>query len=105
MSLTCGVLGVWRQLFRRILTGVTFNFPDDLLWLERDLLRALDRWSDAAQRGDQSAIDEAYRAAQTSAVYLHRHSWLRECETPYQARMALREAARQSLTADGEAGS
>jgi hypothetical protein len=73
---------------------VTFDFPPDLVQLKRDWLAAEARWREAAECGDQEAVDEAYRATQALTMKLHRHPWMQE-HGGHHARMALREAARQ----------
>lgn len=78
---------------RRILTGVTYDFPDDLVPLQRDWF-AVDRDRTAAARaGDDEAFESAGVRFQTLSIALHRHPWMQACETRFQARMALREAA------------
>jgi hypothetical protein len=72
---------------------MAFDFPDDLVQLQRDFLAAEDRWREAAARGDDEAVGAAYRAAHDAALALHRHPWWDTTETRYQARMALREVA------------
>jgi hypothetical protein len=52
---------------------VTFDFPDDLLHVQREWFAAEAPWREAAQRGDQPAVDEAYQATQALTMELHRH--------------------------------
>jgi hypothetical protein len=79
----------------RILEVVTFDFPDDLVQLKRNWLAADAARTGAAQSGDDQAFAEAGAQLQDLTIAMHRHPWMRECETPLQAREALREAARQ----------
>lgn len=72
-----------------------FDIPTDLVQLQRDWFAAEAHWHEAAQRGAQPAIDEAYQATQRLTMELHRHPWMQASEQRYAARMALREAARQ----------
>ena len=83
-----------RKKRRRILSGVTFDFLADLLRLQRDWFAADQARTEAAQSGDNEAFTAAGERLQDLTMALHRHEWVRGCETPYQARMALREAAR-----------
>lgn len=70
-----------------------FDFPPDLVQLQRDFLAAEERWRVAAAGGDDEAITVAYQEAQRLAMELHRNPWMSEVENRYEARMALREAA------------
>jgi hypothetical protein len=71
-----------------------FTFPDDLVQLQRDWFAAERRWQEAARRGDQPAIDEAYQATHDLTMALHRHPYMQDTEHRYQARIAIREVAR-----------
>jgi hypothetical protein len=72
-----------------------FDFPDDLVQLQRDFLAADQRWRQAAAQGDPEEVIQAYQATHDAALELYRHPWWDTTETRYQARMALREAAKQ----------
>lgn len=73
---------------------MAFDFPPDLVQLQRDFFAAEEAWRVAAARGDDEATNAAYREVHRLAMELHRHPWMNEVETRYQARMALREAAK-----------
>jgi hypothetical protein len=83
---------------------VTFDFPDDLVQLQRDWFGADAARTAAARNGDSEAFEAASARLQDLSMALHRHPWMQACDTRYQARMALREAARQAPTADGSRG-
>jgi hypothetical protein len=72
---------------------MAYDFPDDLIQLQRDFFAAEERWRQAAAGGDDDAVGQAYRTAHDAALALHRHPWWDTTETRYQARLALREAA------------
>lgn len=80
---------------RRILATVTFDFPPDLVQLQRDWFTADRARTAAAQNGDDEAFTTAGARLQDITMALHRHPWMQACETRYQARLALREAAAQ----------
>ncbi len=73
-----------------------FEFPPELVRLQADFLAADQRWRDAAAADpiDEDAVRRAYEETQELALRLHRDPWMRAAEHPYQARMALRDAAR-----------
>jgi hypothetical protein len=77
---------------------VTFDFPDDLLELQRDWFAADKDRTAAARGGDDAAFIAAGARLQDLTMALHRHPWMRECTSRYEARMALRAAARQAST-------
>jgi hypothetical protein len=71
-----------------------YDFPDDLLELQRNWFAAERTWEQAAP-GEQATV--AYRRVHEIAVALHRHPWMQgqaETGSRYKARMALRKAAR-----------
>lgn len=70
-----------------------YDFPPDLVQLQRDFLTANQEWADAAKGDDEEAINAAYKRAQELAMALHRHPWLVERKHHNDARMALRRAA------------
>lgn len=74
-----------------------FDFPPDLLDLQRKFFAAEAAWEQAGASGDAEATEAAYQRTQDVVVALHRHPWMREqaeAGKRYEARMALREAAR-----------
>lgn len=75
----------------RILTGVTYDFPDDLLQLQRDWFATDRDRTAAAASGDDEAFEAAGARLQELTFELQKH--VRAYEQPFQARMALREAA------------
>lgn len=70
-----------------------YDFPPDLVQLQRDFLAANQQWADAARGDDREAINTAYLRAQELAMALHRHPWLVERGHHNDARMALRKRA------------
>jgi hypothetical protein len=74
---------------------VTFDFPPDLVQLQRDWNTTDRDRTAAAQTGDDEAFAAAGARLQDITMALHRHPWMQACETRYQARLALREAAAQ----------
>lgn len=71
----------------------TFDFPDDLVQLQRDWFAADEARTAAARAGDDAAFNEAGARLQDVTMALHRHPWMHACETRFQARLALRAAA------------
>jgi hypothetical protein len=71
-----------------------YDFPDDLLDLQREFFAAEKAWKEAGKRGDAEATTAAYQRTQDAAMALHRHPWMNATENRYKARLALREAAR-----------
>lgn len=75
-----------------------FDFPDDLLKLQKEFFAAESAWEQAGASGDAEATEAAYQRTQDVVVALHRHPWMREqaeAGKRYEARMALRDAAKE----------
>lgn len=64
---------------------MAFDIPADLVQLQREWFAAETRWQEAAQRGDQPAIDEEYLATQRLTLELHRHPWMQASGQRYEA--------------------
>lgn len=73
---------------------MAFGFPPDLVQLQRDWFTADEARTAAAQSGDGEAFAAAGGRLQDLAMALHRHPYMQTSEQRYQARMALRDAAR-----------
>lgn len=71
-----------------------FDFPADLVQLQRAWFAADEARTAAARSGDGEAFVEAGERIQDLTMALHRHPWMQASETRYQARMARRDAAR-----------
>ena len=71
-----------------------FDFPDDLVQLQRDWFAADEARTAAARSGDSEVFAVADGRLQDVTMALHRHPYMQASETRYQARMALREAAK-----------
>lgn len=71
-----------------------YDFPEDLLALQREFFTAEAAWTRAARAGDDAATTVAYQRTQDAAVALSRDPWLAAQPNRYEARMALRGAAR-----------
>lgn len=69
------------------------TFDDDLIDLQRRWFAAEAARTAAAESGDDAAFADAGRRLQDLTLELQEK--VRKYESPYQARMALREAARQ----------
>lgn len=78
----------------RILAGVSFDFPDDLIQLQREWFTTDAARTAAAQSGDDAAFKDAGQRLQNLTIELQEK--VRKYENPYEARMALREAAREA---------
>lgn len=72
-----------------------FDFPPDLVQLQRDWFAADEARTEAAQSSDDEAFKEAGARLQDLTMALHRHPWMNETERRVEARMALREFARE----------
>ena len=77
---------------------MAFDFPDDLIDVQRAFLAAERAWSQAARgEGDDMAVNEAYQETQRLTMEVHRHPWWATLSTGrHEARAALRDAARVS---------
>ena len=73
----------------------SYDFPPELVALQRAFFDAERAWSEAARGGDDDAVRRAYQSAQDLALQLHRDDWLNNVEHRYQARIALRAAAQK----------
>jgi hypothetical protein len=69
-----------------------FDFPSDLLELQRAFFAAEAAWEQAGASGDAEVIAAAYQRTQDVVMALHRHPWMNATENRYEARMALRRA-------------
>jgi hypothetical protein len=76
---------------------MAFDFPDDLLSLQRDWFAADAARTTAAQGGDDEAFAEAGARLQDVTRALQSHDWWTGRDDRYQARMALREGARERV--------
>lgn len=72
----------------------TYDFPPDLLELQRRWFEAESRWIGAAKGEDEAAVSEARATVQDITMALHRHPWMQAVDGRYSARTALRKAAR-----------
>lgn len=70
-----------------------FDFPADLIQLQRDWFTADEARTAAAQRGDDEAFATAGERLQDLTMALHRHPYLAESGQQHTARMALRKVA------------
>lgn len=86
----------------RILVLVSFDFPSDLIELQREWFAADAARTLAAKGGDDAAFEAAGRQLQDLTFRLQRK--VREYEQPFAARMALRKAAREAMESDGSDG-
>lgn len=75
---------------------MAFDFPPDLVQLQHDWYTADDARTTAAGSGDDHAFTAAGTRLQDATMALHRHDWWNDRDDRYQARMALREAARDA---------
>jgi hypothetical protein len=82
----------------RILVAVPFDFPSDLIELQREWFAADAARTAAAQSGDDAAFEAAGRRLQDLTFRLQRK--VRAYEQPFSARMALRKAARDAMEPD-----
>jgi hypothetical protein len=69
------------------------DFPDDLVNLQRDWFAAEKAWEEADPGESATA---AYERVHELTMALHRHPWMQAAENRYEARMALRQAARSA---------
>jgi hypothetical protein len=81
---------------------VSFDFPSDLIELQREWFAADVARTAAAKSGDNAAFEAASRQLQDLTFRLQRK--VRAHEQPFAARMALRKAAREAMEADGADG-
>jgi hypothetical protein len=74
---------------------MAFDFPDDLIDLQRAFLAAERHWSQAARGdGDDMAVNEAYQETQRLTMELRRHPWWATLPNGrFEARAALCETA------------
>jgi hypothetical protein len=86
----------------RILALASFDLPSDLIDLQREWFVADAARTAAAKGGDDAGFEAAGRQLQDLTFRLQRR--VREYEQPFAARMALREAAREAMEADGADG-
>jgi hypothetical protein len=70
-----------------------FDFPPDLVQMQRDWFAADKARTAAAQSGDDEAFATAGKRLQDLTLALHRHPYLAESEQQHTARMALRKVA------------
>jgi hypothetical protein len=84
-------------------SGVTYDFPPELVRLRQACDEADATWSQIAagevvidQAGEPISLDQAYRRTQELVLALHRNEWLAAVEDGHAARQALREAARKA---------
>jgi hypothetical protein len=80
----------------------SYDFPPELVALQRSFFAAEQAWRKAAATGDDAAVRRTYQDAHDLALQLHRNEWLNTVEGRYRARMALREAARDTTDATNE---
>jgi hypothetical protein len=71
-----------------------YDFPPDLLQLQRDFFAAETRMTEAARADDDATLSEARDTAREVAVALNRDEWLNAQGDRFSAHLALREAAR-----------
>jgi hypothetical protein len=88
--------------FARILVLVSFDFPFDLIDLQREWFAADAARTAAAKSGDDAAFETAGQQLQDLTFRLQRK--VREYEQPFAARTALRKAARDAMEPDGPDG-
>lgn len=106
----CDVVGIAGDVGRRFVRpqlydpGMAFDFPDDLVQLQRGFFAANRRWAEAARGGDDGATERAYRDTHEAVMALYGHPWWETVSVRYQARMALREAAQQDDQLSGQRG-
>ena len=81
---------------------VSFDFPSELIELQREWFAADAARTAAAESGDDAAFEAAGRQLQDLTFRLQRE--VREYEQPFAARMALREAAREATEPGGSDG-
>lgn len=75
---------------------MAFDFPPDLVQLQRDWFTSDTARTEAAQAGDDEAFTASGARLQDVTMALHRHPWMQACDQRYQARMALRQVARDT---------
>jgi hypothetical protein len=71
-----------------------YDFPPDLLQLQRDFFAAEERMIRAARADDDATLTEARDTATKAAVALNRDDWLNAQDDRFAAHLALREAAK-----------
>lgn len=86
-------------LWSSINGAASYDFPPELVALQRSFFAAEQAWREAAAVGDDDAVRRAYQDVHDLALQLHRNEWLNAVEGRYQTRMALREAARDATSA------
>jgi hypothetical protein len=73
---------------------MAYDFPPDLLQLQRDFFAAEERMIRAARADDDATLTEARDTAREVAVELNRNEWLNTQGDRFSAHLALRVAAK-----------